>query len=77
MVAGGLASFFASLTGPDGPNMIRVRLEANEGQMIGNMTVGAHMCGREGLPGDIPLGWVKSPFSTPVLRALLNMESNW
>lgn len=27
--------------------------------------------------GDIPLGCVKSPFSTPVLIALLNIWSNW
>ena len=40
--AAGLASFFASLTGPEGP-----------------------------------LGCEKSPFSTPVFRALLNSESNW
>ena len=58
--AAGFASFFASLTGPEGPEKDESAYEDPPKQ--------------HGI--DLPFGWEKSPLSTPLFSALLNRESN-
>jgi hypothetical protein len=72
----GADSFFASFTGPDGPKkspsvVIQERIE-----WWWTVTEDWHYSTEPECPKDLPLGCVKSPFSTPDLRALLNIESN-
>ena len=70
-LAAGLASFLASFTGPEGPVDRRVSMIVQCVRALTRLWYASR-----GLVGEVPFGCVKSPLSTPLFNALLNIESN-